>query len=59
MLSAANVSPFSRTWNRDQRMNLRGTLADREREFFIDNLLVGIHFIIVMIRWTDLAPWES
>ena len=24
----------------------------REREFFIDNLLVRIHFIIVMIRWT-------
>ena len=22
------------------------------------NLLVRIHFIIVMIRWTDLAPWE-
>jgi len=28
------------------------------REFFIDNLLVGIHLIIVMIRWTGLAPWE-
>ena len=24
-----------------------------------DNLLVRIHFIIVMIRWTGLAPWES
>ena len=30
----------------------------REREFFIDNLLVRIHFIIVMRRWTGLAPWE-
>ena len=30
----------------------------REREFFIDNLLVRIHFINVMIRWTGLAPWE-
>ena len=30
----------------------------REREFFIDNLLVRIHFIILMIRWTGLAPWE-
>ena len=30
----------------------------REREFFIDNLLVRIHFIIEMIRWTGLAPWE-
>ena len=29
-----------------------------EREFFIDNLLVRIHFGIVMIRWTGLAPWE-
>ena len=27
-----------------------------KREFFIDNLLVRIHFIIVMIRWTGLAP---
>jgi len=39
----------------------RGQLDDskvREREFFIDNLLVRIHFIIVMIRWTGLAPWE-
>ena len=24
----------------------------------IDNLLVRILFIIVMIRWTGLAPWE-
>ena len=31
----------------------------REREFFIDDLLVRIHFIIVMIRWTGLAPWEE
>ena len=30
----------------------------REREFFIDNLLVRIHFIIVMIRWTGFAPCE-
>jgi len=30
----------------------------REREVFIDNLLVRIHFIIVMIRWTGLVPWE-
>ena len=39
-------SPFSRS---------RGC---QEREFFIDNLLVRIHFIIVMIRWNGLAPWE-
>ena len=29
-----------------------------EREFFIDNILVRIHFIIDMIWWTGLAPWE-
>ena len=28
----------------------------REREFCIDNLLVRVHFIIVMMRWTGLAP---
>ena len=30
----------------------------KERALCIDNLLVRIHFIIVMIRWTGLAPWE-
>ena len=35
----------------------RGTRAGTD-EFFIDDLLVRIHFIIVMIRWTGLAPWE-
>ena len=29
-----------------------------EKKFLIDNLLVRIHFVIVMIRWTGLAPWE-
>ena len=29
-----------------------------QMEFFIDNLLVRMHFIIVMIGWTGLAPWE-
>jgi len=29
-----------------------------QREFFIDYLLVRAHLIIVMIRWTGLAPWE-
>ena len=30
----------------------------RGREFFIDNLLARIPFIIEMIWWTGLAPWE-
>ena len=29
-----------------------------DHDFLIDNLLVRIHLIIVMIRWTGLAPWE-
>ena len=33
-------------------------LLTRERVFFIDSLLVRIHSIIVMIRWTGLVPWE-
>jgi len=34
------------------------TKSPAEGDFFIDNLLVRNHFIIVMIRWTGLAPWE-
>ena len=33
-------------------------LKARTLYLFIDNLLVRIQFIIVMIRWTGLAPWE-
>ena len=29
-----------------------------ESEFCIDNLLVSIYFIVLIIRWTGLAPWE-
>ena len=29
----------------------------KARESFVDSLLVRIHFIIVMIRWTGLASW--
>ena len=32
--------------------------SDGQKEFFIDNLLVQIHFIRVMIRWSGLTPWE-
>ena len=30
----------------------------QEREFFIDDLQVRIRFIVEMIWWTGLAPWE-
>ena len=42
----------------DFRIGERFSGTPSEREFFIDSLLVRIHFIIVMIRWTGLAPWE-
>ena len=34
-----------------------GEVKPSGREFFIDNLLVRVHFIIVMIGWTGLEPW--
>ena len=39
---------------RDDQLSFRPA----ERERVIDNLLVRVHFIIVMIRWTGLARWE-
>ena len=45
-----------RTWASSCRARTRRIRS--EREFFIDNLLVRIHFIIVMIWWTGLAPGE-
>ena len=33
--------------------------ALKVRESFIDNLLVRVHFIIVTIRWTGLAPLDG
>jgi hypothetical protein len=37
---------------------LGGGEREREREFSLDNLLIRIHIIIVMIRWTGLTPLE-
>ena len=36
----------------------RQPLPGAEREICIDNLLVRIHFIIVILSWTGLALWE-
>ena len=38
------------------RLSTRKYWGTLEEEFFTDNLLVHMHFIIVMIRWTNLAP---
>ena len=37
---------------------LRLPVMDLRERVSIDNLLVRIHFVIVMIRLTGLAPWE-
>ena len=44
-------------WIRTSRLSTKNDHPCVEREFFIDNILVRIHFITVMIWWTDLAPW--
>ena len=36
----------------------RALLPPRERNLFIDNLLVRMHLIIEMIWWSGLASWE-
>ena len=50
----ASLSASSNTGRRCQEI----TRQLRKREVFIGNLLVRIHFIIVMIRWIGRAPWE-
>ena len=40
----------------DPSLDLTGWTLERKSS--IDNLLVRIHFIILMIWWTGLAPWE-
>jgi len=49
---------FPRRAERAVMQHARGSPHPTQREFFIDNLLVRIHFIIVTIRWTGLAPSE-
>ena len=44
-------------WRKRKPRN-RWSMPAAEREVFIDNLLVRIHFIIVMVRRTGLAPWK-
>ena len=39
-------------------MDIAGQAGGIERNSFIGNLLVRIHFIVEMIWWTGLSPWE-
>ena len=34
------------------------SFVEKEREFFVDKLLVRIHFIIGLIRWSCHELWE-
>ena len=45
-------------WDGELRVSIETRVAGVPSAAFIDNLLVRIHFIIVMIRWTGLAPRE-
>ena len=59
VLSIFSVTEFSEPGVLAFGVSTTNTLTlYREREFCIENLLVRIHLIIVMIRWTGLAPWE-
>ena len=42
----------------DELQYIFDPIPEREKELCIYNLLVRNHFIIVMIRWIGLAPWE-
>ena len=37
---------------------LSGKRSQREEAFLIESILAQIHCIIVMTRWTGLAPWD-
>jgi hypothetical protein len=49
---------FERNRAQDEVASALLSLRFTERDFFIDNLLVQIHFTIVMIWWTGFATWE-
>ena len=57
-----NPKPLNKVLDTDAAIKLvlvaGGGLNPEERDVFIDNLLVRIHLIIVMMRWTGLAPWD-
>ena len=56
---AVSLSPRVYSHHPTPTLSPNSTSLARERELCIDNLLVRIHFIIEIIWWTGLAPWES
>ena len=52
----ASMSEVSSRACRTRGASLPRSTCAREREFFIDNLLVRSHCIVEMIWWTGLKP---
>ena len=52
-----NPSLYS-PWRRDEEEGGVPNEAGDVVQLSVDNLMVQIHMVIVMIRWTGLAPWE-
>jgi len=50
---------MSMFWPLPMGVSASTAVSPADREFFIDSLLVRVHFIIVIIRWTSLAPHVS
>ena len=55
--TGANHGPFVVLVGGGRHLVIEVTLYCVEREFFIDNLLVRIRFIIEIL-WIGLAPWK-
>jgi len=57
-LSLSHTHSLTHTYIHTHTLSLSLSRFGKRESFFIDDLLVRVHFIIVMIRWTGLAPWE-
>ena len=51
-----SLNPQPRTLHPEPLIHVRSAIV--QREFVVGNLLVRNHFMILMIRWTGLAPRE-
>ena len=57
-LSTINPSPYTRAGRQGRHQGGHCVCSARGGFLLQGEVLVRIHFIIVMIRWTGLAPWE-
>ena len=52
------MAGFESATGQDALSALRDSLRRKEDQGMEHEVMVRIHFVIVMIRWTGLAPWE-